>query len=292
VVDTSGSLEPVAATVRTSAKSFLNKFNVTQDRVGLVHFASGVEVDHPIARSGRGFKRDAMLSTISALNFKGGTSSFEGMRRARDELNAIPLLNRSSLRVIVFFSDGAPTSFGANLPFGTCLRPGALDLVGQALFRLDVSENEYVSTACTLSKEAWKSIKTLPKYYNAIDPLASEFKVQTTSPRTVTADIGSETMWEQNVDRAARNLAEAMADKARSEKIYVFTLGMGAKLKEKNADNETGEAVLKCMANVADGPTRCHDANKPVGMYCYAATEADLTPCFSKLASAILRISK
>jgi hypothetical protein len=27
-------------------------------------------------------------------------------------------------------------------------------------------------------------------------------------------------------------------------------------------------------------------------MYCYAATDADLTPCFSKLASAILRITK
>jgi len=27
-------------------------------------------------------------------------------------------------------------------------------------------------------------------------------------------------------------------------------------------------------------------------MYCYAATGADLTPCFSRLASAILRISK
>ena len=69
-------------------------------------------------------------------------------------------------------------------------------------------------------------------------------------------------------------------------------LKVGAALKEKNADNETGEAVLKCMANVADGPSRCYNAAKPAGMYCYAATEADLTPCFTKLASAILRISK
>jgi hypothetical protein len=46
------------------------------------------------------------------------------------------------------------------------------------------------------------------------------------------------------------------------------------------------------MANSVDAPKRCQNANQPVGMYCYAATDADLTPCFSRLASAILRISK
>jgi len=38
VVDTSGSLSGQAATVRASAKSFLNKFNATQDRVSLNHW--------------------------------------------------------------------------------------------------------------------------------------------------------------------------------------------------------------------------------------------------------------
>ena len=46
------------------------------------------------------------------------------------------------------------------------------------------------------------------------------------------------------------------------------------------------------MANTTDAPTRCFNPSKPVGLYCFAATQADLTPCFSKLASAILRISK
>ena len=39
VVDTSGSLSGQAATVRASAKSFLNKFNATQDRVSLNHWS-------------------------------------------------------------------------------------------------------------------------------------------------------------------------------------------------------------------------------------------------------------
>jgi hypothetical protein len=68
---------------------------------------------------------------------------------------------------------------------------------------------------------------------------------------------------------------------------------MGAKLKAAgDFDPDTGEMILKCMANSVDAPKRCQNANQPVGMYCYAATDADLTPCFSRLASAILRISK
>jgi hypothetical protein len=95
-----------------------------------------------------------------------------------------------------------------------------------------------------------------------------------------------------NLDRAARNLTEAVAAKARDEGIFVFTLGLGD-IKTKTGDPaETGESVLKCMANVPDAPARCYNPAKPVGMYCYAATDADLTPCFSRLASAILRISK
>lgn len=68
---------------------------------------------------------------------------------------------------------------------------------------------------------------------------------------------------------------------------------MGAGLKSQGAyDTDTGETILKCMANAVDAPSRCYNADKPVGMYCYAATDTDLTPCFSRLASAILRITK
>ena len=73
----------------------------------------------------------------------------------------------------------------------------------------------------------------------------------------------------------------------------MFTLGLGDSLKDPGTyDTDTGEQILKCMANVPDGPSRCYNPAKPVGMYCFAATEADLTPCFSRLASAILRITK
>jgi len=296
VVDTSYSLYPSRAAVKASAKSFLNKFNVTQDRVGLVHFAYGAEVDNPIEVSKRGFDRSAMLGNIDSYVFNGSTASVEGMWHARNQLNTVPQLNRSSLRVIVFFSDGEPTALGAQLPFRIatdCTKPGVFDNGGNGLY--DLNRSAAVALAgCDLERRGSVSstVSRLPDWYNAHDTLR-EFPIVTNSPRVVTSDLSNDTIIRRNIERAARNLPEAIAAKARDEGIYVFTLGMGDALKAKSGvDNEVGENVLKCMANVADAPSRCYNPDKPVGMYCYAATEADLTPCFSRLASAILRISK
>lgn len=304
VVDTSESLKDSAATVRASAKSFLNKFNVTQDRVSLTHFASGVENDNPINLVTRGFNRTSMHNNINAYQFKGGTSSFEGMWMARDQLNKVPLTNRSTMRVIVFFSDGAPTSFGASLQFNNaadCLRVGSVDriLENGGLGNLGNSELEILSAGCKTWRynnrgEAIPAMRRLPDWYNARPESVREFPIVTDYPRQVTADISTAPLFERNVLRASRNLAESIAAKARSEGIVVFTLGFGAGLKTPFASDTSsnGEMILKCMANTTDALPRCQKPDEPIGMYCYAATDADLTPCFSRLASAILRITK
>ena len=170
------------------------------------------------------------------------------------------------------------------------------DTGGYGLYDLNDSGGSIISNGCNLRpttrNRMWEKARQLPDWYNAHDN-KKEFPIITASPREVKAELNSDDNVEKNIDRASRNLPEAVAAKARDEGIYVFTLGMGSALKAKSGyDNEVGENVLKCMANVADGPSRCYNPDKPVGMYCYAATEADLTPCFSRLASAILRISK
>lgn len=311
VVDTSGSLVTSGDGVRTSAKTFLNQFNVTQDRVALVHFASGVKVDNAIPSTApRGFNRTSMLNNIDAYTFDGGTSSVEGLWSGYEQLNTVPLASRSAMRVIVFFSDGAPTSFFTYLQFNNpsdCPYAGALDSTGTGLYSTTVTaDTPHPTTKCNFSYNSYyypyiyNSTLKLPDWYNGHnlvsnpnDPNKREFPIVTTTPRVVTNDVSSLPIAQQNIDRASRNLAEAMANKARSEGIFVLTLGLGADLKKQSKyDVETGEDVLKCLANVADGPSRCYKPSQPVGMYCYAATTADLTPCFSRLASAILRISK
>ena len=307
VMDTSGSLSSNAAAVRAAGKSFLNKFNSTVDRIGLLHFSSGTVIDLPIKKLDRGFNRTQASTAIDNYGFSGNTNYSEGMWRAREQLNGISQSDRSSLRVIVFFSDGAPTALSSYFfpTTGGCPNPGALAVSatlpssGRAtsgLYRIDAASQSLTPTnGCAASL-----INKLPAWYNThqtktqVDAAApGEFPILTNTPRKVTADISTRTLQYNNVHRAARNLPEAMASKSRLENTYIFTLGMGAGLKAKEGpDNEVGEDLLRCMANTADAPVRCRKPTEPVGLYCYAATESDLSPCFTRLASAILRISK
>ncbi|HEX5342081.1 MAG TPA: vWA domain-containing protein [Duganella sp.] len=297
VLDTSGSLSGSAANVRSSAQTFLGQFNVGRDRVGLLHFSYGAVVDDPIRQIARGFDRTSMNNHIKNYSFTGSTASPEGMYAARAQLNSVPTTNnnRSNLRVIVFFSDGAPNSFGTYLTWNKssdCTVAGTIttDDDGSGtpggLYELNQQADD-IGGGCTPYDITTKA-SALPNWYNAHGINDTEYPVVTSSPRVVTSAITY-----KNVNRAARNLVEAMAAKSRDEGIYVFTLGLGASLKTgTGADGEKGEDTLKCMANATDAPARCFNAAKPVGVYCFAATQADLTPCFSKLASAILRISK
>lgn len=308
VMDTSGSLKNNADAVRAAGKSFLNKFNSTVDRVGLLHFASGAQLDLPIKTSDRGFDRTQAGNAINGYKFEGGTNYSEGMWNAQDQLNSISQNNRSSLRVIVFFSDGSPSAFSSYFfpaTTGNCTKAGALavydDLPSSGfatdgLYRINASSTKLApETYCTRNL-----ISELPTWYNAHnlpaqadDPTAREFPIVTTTPRAVSKDMSTRKLQWTNMHRASRNLAEAMASKARLENTYIFTLGMGAALKAKaGPDNEIGEDLLRCMANTADAPNRCRKPAEPVGLYCYAATDSDLSPCFTRLASAILRISK
>ena len=306
VVDTSGSLSASATAVRAAATTFLNQFNVTQDRVGLVHFASGVQIDNPIPLVTRGFDRTTMLANVAALNFGGTTSSVEGMWNARNQLNAILPVNRSSMRVIVFFSDGAPTGFTGYFTFADqsaskgcpATTRGALDATLAGLYVPTVSASTKTTTGCTVSSSTITTmIPNLPAYYNAYDNLnLFPIVTATTAAHPVASSLTSSTVAARYIDRASRNLTEAVASKARDEGAIIFTLGLGASLLAKSVNDstntDTGQDILKCLANVTDSLARCYNPAQPVGMYCYAATTADLTPCFSRLASAILRISK
>lgn len=310
-MDTSGSLSAnaTAKAVRAAGVSFLNKFNSTVDRVGLVHFATGAEIDLAISSSSRGFNRTSATAKINAFDFGGGTNSAEGLWQARNQLNNIAQNDRSSLRVMVFFSDGSPAAFSSYFfptTSGNCKNPGSIatltDYSSSSTMIYGLHARDQADSTAS-STCAATSLTTLPDWYNAHntvdkanDTTLREFRIVTTladSPRVVTSSLsGRQNQW-TNIHRASRNLAEAIAAKARSENIYIFTLGLGDSLtKGEGPDSEKGEDLLRCLANTVDAPTRCRKPAEPVGLYCYAATESDLSPCFTRLASAILRISK
>jgi Flp pilus assembly protein TadG len=299
VMDTTDSMVAVAPTVRSAAVSFLGHFSPTTDRVALIHFSDGAVVDVPFkADQSRGFDRATMTTRINALSFNGFTNYSEGFWNARDQLNNhIAAANRSSLRVVVFFSDGSPNTFASYFAFrnaGDCNLSGSLQTGAggsgnpDGLWYHDQQSRQLPGNCYRgTSIGSYLTSTALPAWYNPHDKAGEhEFPVVTATPRRVT----SAPNW-TNVNRASRNLPEAMAAKSGDEGVYVFTLGLGAHVHDLTGpDNESGETLLKCMANTSD--SSCHDATRPVGTYCWAATENDLKPCFSKLASEIMRITR
>lgn len=281
VIDSSGSMSKVWSTVRSNANSFLNQFSPSTDRVGLVHFSSGAVADIPINTSTRGFKRPEMQAKITSLTNGGYTNYAEGLWQARDQLNKIPQLNRSSLRVIVFFSDGLPNTIAAAYTTtnnkactGGIMSDGSNSL--DAYYVIDQQDTPLTNGNCN------KSPAQMPAYYTAHAATDQEFKIVGSGPKTVSATYNV-----TNVANAAYNVPLAMASSLRDQGVYIFTLGLGG--------NGTGAGsldpdLLKRMANTADAAG--YNKNQPTGIYCYAATINDLRPCFSKLASEILRISQ
>ena len=119
----------------------------------------------------------------------------------------------------------------------------------------------------------------MPAYYNAHNATDQQFAI---TPTSVPYVVGS-TFNAQNIYNAATNVPAEMASYLRSNGVYIFTLGL-------DGDGGFDADLLKNMANTPDATL--YNSAQPSGVYCYAANISGLKPCFSKLASEILRISK
>jgi hypothetical protein len=98
-----------------------------------------------------------------------------------------------------------------------------------------------------------------------------------------------------NINNAARNLLEIIADRARNDngdyKIRVYTIGMG-ELVQYNLGTmpEKPEDILKRIANDKRSPD--YNSAQLEGKYYFAKTEADVGPAFQALQNQIIRLSK
>jgi Flp pilus assembly protein TadG len=305
VMDTSGSLAKPAsafAALQTAAiTGFVEKFSSGEggDRVGLVSFASGGQVDVQInTDSKRGFNADVVSKKIKQLKVEGSTAQAEGLRKAFEELERVPIALRSSLRVILLFSDGAP-----NMVNGTFERTNS---AGNPLGSITGNLYSETSKSSARPKRVWPegerngkvkdhSIATLPKTG------AGGFALDDRHlPPGINRELEGDPYENSrcNVNKAARNLVENIAYAARDEEIYIYTIGLGDALntleisfcKYENK-KESGAAILRRIANAPDADGKRPYPDQPQGMYCHAATESELQRCFSTIASEVLRLT-
>jgi Flp pilus assembly protein TadG len=99
-----------------------------------------------------------------------------------------------------------------------------------------------------------------------------------------------------NVNNAARNLVEIIANAARSDAagdypIRIYTIGMGELVRyQLGMRRETSESILKRLANDASSPD--FNSSQLEGKYYFAATADDVGPAFAALQNQIIRLTK
>ena len=99
-----------------------------------------------------------------------------------------------------------------------------------------------------------------------------------------------------NINNAARNLVEIIANEARSDAdgdypIRIYTIGMGELVRYNlGTMPEQPEQILKRIANDKTSPD--YNDDQIEGKYFYARTPADVGPAFQQLQNQILRLSK
>lgn len=331
VLDVSSSIGSRWAAVRDAAKTFVGSFDKNNDRLALVTYGNGAKVLDAMP-AGRGFDKTRVISDIPNTLPGGSTAMVEGLYRGWDELRSVTSGQQSGLRVIVLFTDGASNSvpgiYDAKPGVATGLRsydfPKNLpDPDGQThdnpmIWGLYDTETGVQSTPGYSMTVPWNSpstltdVKWLPLQsfhaHRRSAGIPTSFPLQTSSLKvngvaqstrrglrnknTPTGRFPAEVF---NINNAARNLLEIIANAARSDTgdypIRLYTIGMGDLVRYNlGTMPEKPEQILMRIAN----DTRSQDFNSAQleGKYYFAQTEADVGPAFQALQSQIVRLSK
>lgn len=306
VLDTSATLNnPSTQTfedLKEAARDFIDKFTPESDRIGLIRFASGVEEDYKITGK-RGFDKDKIKEMLgSELIASGYTTAEEALRLAKEQLDSIPKSDQSRRRIIVFFADGAPNGVAANyvtnegvVQRGVVSSQTREDIGLEHLYRTDRVNSDLRSVGDALKV---KSLATLPETDWTGDVPLTSFNNMRQLLRVASTFEDQKC----NVNMAARNMTENVANAARSESgeqgtpITIFTVGLGKMLTIPEVScpgygsNEQGENILRRLANVQGVDT--YNPNQPSGIYAFAQDSTQLKAAFRRVARDVLRLSK
>jgi len=331
VLDVSSSIGAQWSAVRDAARSFINSFDAAHDRVALATFGNGATVLDPMPAT-RGFDKAKVMSDVPSTLPGGSTNTVEGMYRAWDELRSVPAGSQSGLRIIVLFTDGCSNSLPGNWNgSGTALSVRTYDypqnpgdthgqtwnsphMVGTFDTQTGVQSNNfdipwvYNSTAVPTGMPVWAQQLPLTSYHthHRSPGIPTQFPLVS---NTLTVDGAAQSSARplydvsggrypseiRNVNNAARNLLEIIANEARNDngdyKIRIYSIGMGELVPLLLGSRpEGGDTLLKRISNDHSSPD--FNANQLEGKYYYAQTAADVAPAFEGIQNQILRLSK
>jgi Flp pilus assembly protein TadG len=331
VLDVSSSIGSRWAAVRDAARTFVNAFDKNNDRLSLVTYGNGAKVLDAMP-SGRGFDKSRVVSDIPNTLPGGSTAMVEGLYRGWDELRSVASGQQSGLRVIVLFTDGASNSvpgiYDAKPGVATGLRtydfPKNLpDPDGQThdnpmIWGLYDTQTGNQDPDYSMTVSHWNSTSTLSEVrylplqsfhsHRRSSGIPTSFPLQTSALkvngvaqstkrglRNKNSSTGRYPAEVFNINNAARNLLEIIANAARNDTgdypIRIYTIGMGDLVRYNlGTIPEKPEQILMRIAN--DKRSADFNSAQLEGKYYFAQTEADVGSAFQALQSQIVRLSK
>ncbi|OBT13869.1 hypothetical protein A9264_01640 [Vibrio sp. UCD-FRSSP16_10] len=294
VVDNSTSLDAEMATVKTRAISFLSNFNEDFDRISISKFGYGAETVVSFSSGERTHNRATNESVINAMTVRTdgnthATNTSNGFYKAYEQFSDDDD-QAANLRVIVLFTDGAPSAFTSVLNFDDELmdRASSIAASGSTAWGLTKADSVFSELQYDGDDVFYGS---QIKNHGVSIPSNGKYKgFNLFEGKNYDDNIGKNLSLGEEVFVVARDLPATIAHAAREDGIYVFTLGLGSQLQSQQGV-ETGEELLYRMANDPNMSSSDFDEDQPQGLYCYAEYEEDLGPCFDKMLDVIIRLT-
>jgi Flp pilus assembly protein TadG len=335
VIDMSSSIGTQWNAVHDAAVSFINSFDQTQDRLALITFGDSAKVLDQMPSS-RGFNKTKLKSDVplaptgSTAMVEGLYRGWDQLRSvatgSQSGLRVIVLFTDGA-------SNSVPGDYGTGDGYG--LRTydfpqNAGDTHSQTWdlpHLAGLYETNFGTQPTGMGIDIqlpWNSFatpfdtkNTWPKYLPATS--SHKYHISTGIPTTFPLETSALTVngvpqvtarglrhYDNvahrypaeiyNVNNAARNLVEIIANAARSDTgdypIRIYTIGMGQLVPlQLGTKLETSESILKRIANdIRSAPD--YNSAQLEGKYYYAQTAADVGPAFQALQNQILRLSK
>lgn len=286
-LDLSSGQAASASQVTDAAGLLLRQLSPMLDRVALVRFGYGAQLDAPMRVNRRGFDRTWLQSRLASSRLDGCANLAEGLWQARNALTAVASAPDTP-RVLVLFAGNAPGALAARFAFtdpDACPTVGVLAGAGTAsvngLWHADRQAEALPGVCGNAAAAGLLAPDALPPWYNAHGedraiPLLTD--VGDAAQRAPTAP---------NLRRASAMASAAIARRAREAGIRIHVVGLGPA-----PDGTRDGELLRCLANTGDAPSSCRDLARPAGRYCHAASAADLKPCAALLAAELLRAAR
>jgi hypothetical protein len=335
ILDVSSSIGSKWGAVRDASRAFVEAFDPVHDRLALITYGNGARVVQAMPSS-RGFDRAGMVAAIPQNLPGGSTAMVQGLYRGWDEVRSVPGGSQSTLRVIVLFTDGASNSVPGYYDAAPTVTKGlrtydfpknSPDPDNQTWNNptiaglYDTETGQAGTTNYSIQVAHWNNTTVLPQAGAQWLPLQATISqhrsagIQTTFPlqspnvyvngvrqdqrrglRQQNLATGRYPAQVFNINNAARNLIEIIAQEARTDDdgdypIRIYTIGMGELVRYNLGTlQETSESILMRMANDKRSPD--FNNQQLEGKFFYAAGAEDVGAAFSQLQNEIIRLTK